>query len=134
MFIFGSGLITISIFLMPYIVIVPHKVSMLINLGSLCILGSFGFLKGFYNYFVADLLLGPRKLYFLGYLCSSLLSLYASLIAKSYIFTLFTLIIEVIFLLYFICASFPGGRTGLSYIFSMFRGLFTKCCKKVLHL
>ena len=99
----------LSFFLLPYFVIAPQKVSMLISLGSMCILGSFGFLKGFYNYFIVELLCGPRRYYALGYILSILFSLYASMIKKSYLLTMLTLVLEVVFLLYFICSSFPGG-------------------------
>ena len=68
---------------------------MLINLGSICILSSFGFLKGFYNYFVKELMCGPRKYFALGYLISIVLSVYASMVKKSYLATLFTLGVEV---------------------------------------
>ena len=134
MFVFGLALITLSIFLMPYFVIAPQKVSMLINLGSICILCSFGFLKGFYNYFILDLLMGPRRLYALGYIGSIIISLYASVIAKSYLLTMFTLILEIVFLLYFICSSFPGGKTGLSYIFGFIKTGCTSCFRKVLNI
>ena len=134
MFAFGLALLAFSVFLMPYFVIAPQKVSMLINLGSICILCSFGFLKGFYNYFIVELLCGPRRLYALGYIGSILLSLYASVIAKSYLMTMFTLILEVVFLLYFICSSFPGGKTGLSYIFKLIRSSCMMCLRKFIDL
>ena len=134
MFFFGIGLITIAFFLLPYFVLAPQKVSMLINLGSISILCSFGFLKGFYNYFVVELLCGPRKLYAIGYILSIVLSMYASVIKKSYIATIITLAFEVVFLLYFICSSFPGGRTGLTYMFKCVRGGCMSCFKRVLNL
>ncbi|CDW77047.1 phosphatidylinositol-4-phosphate 5-kinase family protein [Stylonychia lemnae] len=134
MFFFGIGLIALSFFLLPYFVIAPMKFSMLLNLGSLCILGSFGFLKGFYNYFVIELLCGPRRIYAIGYILSIVLSVYASVVRKILLMTMFTLIIEIVFLLYFICSSFPGGRTGLSYIFKFVRAGCITCFKKVLHL
>jgi hypothetical protein len=95
LFLFGIALIGLSFFLLPYFVIAPQKVSMLINLGSICILSSFGALKGFYNYFIKELLFGPRRLFALGYLASIFLSLYASVIVKSYLLTMGTLILEV---------------------------------------
>ena len=134
MFFFGVGLMTISFFLLPYFVLAPQKVSMLINLGSICILCSFGFLKGFYNYFIVELLCGPRRAYALGYILSIVLSLYASVVKKSYIMTMVTLVIEVIFLLYFICSSFPGGRTGLGYIFKCAKGGCMTILRRVLNL
>lgn len=112
----------------------PQKVSMLINLGSICILCSFGFLKGFYNYFIVELICGPRRYYAIGYILSIILSMYASVIKKSYLMTMVTLVFEVVFLLYFICSSFPGGRTGLGYMFKCVKGGFMTCLKKVLNV
>lgn len=134
MFFFGVGLITLSFFLLPYFVLAPQKVSMLINLGSICILCSFGFLKGFYNYFVIELLCGPRRVYAVSYIISIVLSLYASTVKKSYLMTMLTLVMEVVLLLYFICSSFPGGRTGLTYMFKCLKGGCMTCLKKVLNL
>ena len=105
---------------------------MLLNLGSLCILCSFAVLKGgLYQYFVVELLLQnpKRKMFALAYYASILMSLYASLILKSYLLTLLTMIIEIIVLLYFVCSSFPGGHTGLNYIGSMIWSAFKACLK-----
>ena len=84
-----------SFFFLPYFVLAPQKVSMLINLGSLCILLSFGALKGFYNYFVNDILYSDKRWLALAYFGSILLSIYTSLVLKSYIYTIGSLIIEV---------------------------------------
>eukprot|EP00349_Pseudokeronopsis_sp_Brazil_P005182 CAMPEP_0202968332 /NCGR_PEP_ID=MMETSP1396-20130829/13596_1 /ASSEMBLY_ACC=CAM_ASM_000872 /TAXON_ID= /ORGANISM="Pseudokeronopsis sp., Strain Brazil" /LENGTH=113 /DNA_ID=CAMNT_0049694525 /DNA_START=416 /DNA_END=752 /DNA_ORIENTATION=- len=80
---------------------------MLVNLGSICILMSFGALKGFYAYFVNELIFGDKKLYSIGYILSLAASTYASLIIKNYLLTIACLAIEVVFMLYFICSSFP---------------------------
>ena len=109
MFFFGVGLIIASFFLLPYFVLAPMKVAMLINLGSICILASFGFLKGFYNYFVVELFCGDRKIFAIGYILSIMLSVYASVIKKSSLATMLTIVVEFVFLMYFICSSFPGG-------------------------
>jgi hypothetical protein len=82
---------------------------MLINVGSILILFSFGALKGYYNYFIKELLLGDKKLFSIGYILSIIATIYASVVMKSYIFTVISLIAEGIFFLYFACASFPGG-------------------------
>ena len=118
-----------------FLVFAPQKISMLLNLGSICMLSSFAVLKGgFYNYFIKELLLNQddkkRRLYTIGYFASIILSLYASLILKSYLLTLLTMIVEMTLLLYFVCASFPGGQTGLNYLMSTIWG-FVKTCLRI---
>ena len=67
-----------------------------------------------------DLLLSStHRIYTVAYFASIIVSLYVSLILKSYILTLPAMMIEIVFLLYFVCSSFPGGHTGLNYLGSM---------------
>ena len=102
---------------------------MLLNIGSICVLSSFAVLKGgFYQYFVVELILGPRKFYALAYLLSIFASIYASLILKSYLLTLVTMTAEFVILLYFVCSSFPGGHTGLNYMGSLLWSAIRNCC------
>mmetsp|Transcript_24255 Transcript_24255/g.18449 ORF Transcript_24255/g.18449 Transcript_24255/m.18449 type:complete len:117 (+) Transcript_24255:377-727(+) len=115
--------------MMPYILFAPHKVTMLVNLGSICILMSFGALKGFYAYFVNELIFGDKKLYSIGYILSLAASTYASLIIKNYLLTIACLAIEVVFMLYFICSSFPYGQSGLSFLFRMVVSGVRKCLR-----
>lgn len=91
----------------------PQKLCLLLNLGSLLVLGSFAALKGPAAY-LATLLTTPG--YTLAYFGSILLSLYVSLIRKSYLLTLPAMALETVLLLYFVCASFPGGHAGLNYL------------------
>ena len=85
----------------------------MLNLGSILILSSFAVLKGPSAY-LATLLATPQ--YTLAYFGSILLSLYVSLVRKSYILTLPAMLLEAVLLLYFVCSSFPGGHTGLNYL------------------
>ena len=90
-------------------------------MGSILVLSAFAALKGgFYQYFIVDLLLSSaHRVYTLGYFFSIIVSLYVSLVLKSYMLTFGAMILEIVFLMYFICASFPGGHTGLNYLGSM---------------
>ena len=136
LFFAGCGLIALAVVMIPaFLVFAPQKISMLLNLGSLSVLSAFAFLKGgFYNYFVKELLLNQedkkRRLYTIGYFASIIVSLYASLILKSYLLTLLTMIVEMTLLLYFVCASFPGGHTGLNYMMSGVWS-FVKSCLRI---
>ena len=123
----------LTVLMLPtFLVIAPQKLSMLLNLGSLCILGSFSVLKGgVYQYLVVELLLQnpQRRVYALAYYVSILGSIYASMILKSYLLTLMTMIIEIVVLLYFVCSSFPGGHTGLNYMGSMIWSAIKACLR-----
>lgn len=105
LFLIGVAFLFLAFILIPTFVFAPQKVSLLISLGSGCILASFGALKGFYNYFVKELLCGPKRFFAVGYLISIILSVYASMIAKNYLFTLATLILEVRITLFIFNAS-----------------------------
>jgi Got1/Sft2-like family len=103
---------------------------MLLNMGSLCVLSAFAVLKGgFYQYFIKELLLSDRKYYAIGYYSSIIISLYCSLVVKSYILTLIAMALEFVFLMYFICSSFPGGHTGLNYMGSFICSFVKRCFK-----
>ena len=89
----------LSILFIPTFILFPHKVSLLVNLGALCIIASFGALKGFSNFFWNDLMAGDRKWVSLIYLSAVVLNVYASAIAKSYILTMVTLAVVVLYVL-----------------------------------
>jgi hypothetical protein len=126
-------LIFLALLMLPtFLVFAPQKLSMLLNLGSICVLSSIAVLKGgFYQYFIKDLLFSEptRRLYAIAYYVSILLSLYVSLILKSYLLTLIAMIAEIIILLYFVCSSFPGGHTGLNYMGSLIWSTLKSCFK-----
>ena len=98
-FITGVCLFGLSFLFIPTFVIYPQKISMLINLGSICIISSFGALKGFYNFFMNELI-SPEKRYITAlYLLAVSVNMYASVVAKSYILTIVTLLIVVLYTL-----------------------------------
>lgn len=128
-------MIFLALLMLPtFLVIAPQKLSMLLNLGSICVLSAFAVLKGgFYQYFVKDLLFSSeqptRRFYAIAYYASILVSLYVSLVLKSYLLTLIAMIAEIIILLYFVCSSFPGGHTGLNYMGSLAWSAIKGCFK-----
>ena len=90
----GAALIFMSLFFLPLAPIAPQKFCLLFTLGSLCVLSSFAFLQNPYEYVIS--LFSGSKLIFTGcYLVSLIFSLYASLIAKSYIATIFATVCQV---------------------------------------
>ena len=115
---FSSGVffLFLSTFFLPMIVVAPKKCANLINIGSILIIASFAVLKGPYKFLVTDNLLNKER-FFPSWcmLISIVVTLWSSMIRKSYLFTLASLAIEVVCLMYFICSFFPGGDTGMKY-------------------
>lgn len=95
----GLALIGLSFFFIPSFVFYPHKVSMLINLGSICIIASFGALKGFAQYFANELMEGNRKWMTFVYFVTIVFNMYASVVLKSYFLTIGTLVIVILYTL-----------------------------------
>ena len=96
-------------------------------MGSLCILGSFAMIRGPYQFIVKDMLLNKEKGIFAWlYLVSLFVTIYASMVMKSYLITIPSLIVEVICLLFFICSYFPGGTTGMKALLRFCWGIIKK--------
>ena len=121
LFLIGCLFLFLATCFLPLIVVAPQKTANFVNVGSLCILASIGLIRGFYQFFVTDLLFHKtRWAVSWGYLVSVVATFYCSVILKSYLATLATIIVEVGCLLYFICGFFPGGRTGMKYMLKLF--------------
>ena len=117
-----------------FILSFPQLIAILLNVGSLLVHGSFALLKGScFKYFFRDLLCSGSFLHrFLGlaYYASMALTLYASLIAFSYLLTLGSMLLQFVVLMYYTCSNFPGGVTGLNVLFKFVgEGLkYCVCC------
>ena len=61
LFCLGVFIMQLSLWFLPVVVIMPRKFSNLMNFGMLCILCSFALLKGWYQFFVKDLLANTAK-------------------------------------------------------------------------
>ena len=130
----GCFFIFLAFCFLPVIVIAPRKTANLMNVGSIMILISFGLIKGYYKFFVEDLLCNKQKGFFAWtYVLSVITTIYASMIIKSYVLTLIALGVEIVCLLYFTCSYFPGGNTGFKYmlkaLWAMTKGMFSLCMK-----
>ena len=115
---FSSGVffLFLSTFFLPMIVVAPKKCANLINIGSILIISSFAVLKGPYKFLVTDNLLNKER-FFPSWcmLISIIMTLWSSMIIKSYMFTMASLAIEIVCLMNFVCSFFPGGDTGMKY-------------------
>ncbi len=85
---FGCGLamILLSLFFLPVAILAPRKFCVPFTLGSVCVLASFAFLQEPHAY-VASLFSGNRLVFTTCYIGSLIISLYASMVAKSYVAT-----------------------------------------------
>ena len=120
----GVFFITMSFFFLPTFVISPYKVANLFNFGSILILSSFAVLNGVYKYCIEQFLCGDRGKYAFGWILMMMLTSYFSIIRRSFFLTLICLLIEMVFLAYFIAAYFPGGVEGMKYMLkSIGRGI-----------
>merc|ERR1712034_74429 len=90
------------------LVIAPQKFCLLFTLGSLLIIGSFSALKG-PREFCAHLFELKRLPFSLLYAGSLVGTLWATLIAKSALYTLVLCLAQIAALLQFLGSYFPGG-------------------------
>eukprot|EP00742_Colponemidia_sp_Colp-10_P002513 GILJ01002685.1.p1 GENE.GILJ01002685.1~~GILJ01002685.1.p1 ORF type:complete len:280 (+),score=34.08 GILJ01002685.1:62-841(+) len=112
---------------LPLVVLRPSKFALLFTIGSLCFMGSFAFLRGPLEH--AKYLFSMERLPFtLTYFGSMLLTLYASLIAQSYIMVVVFAVCQIFALLWYSCSYFPGGTRGMQFITKM----IAKSCQKLL--
>ena len=93
-FVIGVLLTFISLFYIPAIPISPGRFSSLSVMGSLCMLFSLVFLKGF-NSCVNGLMEGDRKLYTCVYCGSLVITFLASMVFRNYFISLLGAIVQV---------------------------------------
>jgi hypothetical protein len=109
----GVLLVLLSFFVfLPMIILRPSKFAITFSLGSLMILVSLGFLRGWRNMMGGMMekeRVGPTALY-VGSLVGTL---WASLVAKSYLLSIGMVGVQVSMLVYYVVSMVPGGATGL---------------------
>ena len=132
MFVFGIILTVTSFLLIPaFLLLLPQLISVLLNLGVLLILGSFGLIKGgVLKYLCSQLLIKGSffdRFLALALYASMCLNLYEALIKFNYSLTIISMIIEYVCLLYFVCSSFPGGTAGLNLMCGLIRSYLCPC-------
>lgn len=100
---------------LPLLVFAPSKFALLFTMGSLCFLAALALLRG-----VAALsrhLIEPSRLPFTAVYFSSLfLTLYATLVAKSYVLTLVFSVLQLCGLSSFLVSYIPGGTHMLKFL------------------
>ncbi len=132
MFFFGNLLTISSFILVPgFLLIFPQLISLLLNAGILLILCSFALIKGgFFKYFFSYLLCEGSFLKRFLALClyaAMTLNIYSALIRFNTLESIFSMLLEYVALLYFICSGFPGGVTGVNMMCGFLRKLICRC-------
>lgn len=113
-FMLGFLLISISMSFLPMLPINPAKFSLLFGMGSVTMLGSVAWLRGPMSF--AAIALQRDKLPFsICYGIGLLGTFWATLIARSYLFTSFFAFLQCVGLLYFLASFVPGGKTVLNF-------------------
>ena len=109
----GVLLVLLSFFVfLPMIILRPSKFAITFSLGSMLILMSLGFLRGWKSMvqgMVERERIGPSALY-VGSLVGTL---WASLVAKSYLLSIGMVGVQVAMLTYYVVSLVPGGAAGL---------------------
>lgn len=104
----------------------PGKFAISFTMGSLMFMLAFAVYDGFTVTF--QKLFSKEKMLFTStYIISMVLTLYAAVIKKSYIFTVVMSVVQVATLVYFGCASFPGGLMMLSVFKTMISRICSGC-------
>eukprot|EP01138_Halocafeteria_seosinensis_P010798 gb/GECG01011028.1/.p1 GENE.gb/GECG01011028.1/~~gb/GECG01011028.1/.p1 ORF type:complete len:318 (+),score=43.07 gb/GECG01011028.1/:1-954(+) len=112
-------LFCLAIFLfLPVLIIVPSKFALSCSLGSILFMSSFAVLNG-PRRTVRGLFTADRAWFSASYIGSLMLTLYASIIMNSLIFTILGLAVQVSVLLWYAASSIPGGRRGLQFMQNM---------------
>lgn len=113
-FLFGMFLLSMSFSFLPLLPVQPQKFALLFALGSITVLGSVAWLKGPVA-FIGLIVQRDKLMFTVMYGVGLLGSLWATLIARSYIFTGVFGVMQAIGLLYFLASFLPGGQAVLNF-------------------
>ncbi|RMZ80362.1 hypothetical protein DV738_g2856, partial [Chaetothyriales sp. CBS 135597] len=100
--------------LFPILSLRPRKFAILWSVGSLLFLASWAFLLGPYQY-ASHLASGPRLPFTAVYFGSIFMTIYFAVGLQSVILTLFSSIIQLVALVWYLVSYFPMGSTGLRF-------------------
>lgn len=112
-----------SFFLFPVLALKPRKFAMIWTLGTLLFVASFGVLQG-PNHYIRHLISRERVVFTTVFVSSVLATIYAAMIAKSTLLTIFCGIIEIFAVLYYTLSYFPFGALAVTWFTSYLVGYF----------
>lgn len=125
-FMLGFMLISLSFSFLPMLPLQPQKFALLFAMGSVCMLGSVAWLKG-PGPFASAMLQRDKAPFTVVYCVGVLGSFWATLIARSYLYTGVFALLQAVGLAYFVASFVPGGQRLLSFI----GRLFGRCSRLV---
>ena len=116
----------LSFLFLPTFILSPHKFALLFTSGSICVLVALAFYHGPLK-FVKKLFTKEKWMFSAMYICSLILTLWASVIMGSYFLTLIAIIVQAVAMMWFLCTSFPGGQAGMKMFSSLVINAIKKC-------
>ncbi|KAK6947133.1 Vesicle transport protein, Got1/SFT2-like [Dillenia turbinata] len=111
---------------LPVMVLMPQKFAICFTVGCCFIIGSFFALKGPKNQ-LAHMSSKERLPFTLGFVGSMVGTIYVSMVLHSYILSVLFSVLQVLALAYYAISYFPGGSTGMKFIFSAVTSSVLKC-------
>lgn len=127
----GAGLLFLALatfVFLPMIILAPAKFALTFTLGCLSILAALASLRGWQAQLTAALQ-RERLPFTAGYAASVLATLYAALIAKSYLLSLGCSAAQAVALAYYVAAYFPGGVDSVRYWLSWVASAAGSCAR-----
>lgn len=127
----GAGLLFLALatfVFLPVIILAPAKFALTFTLGCVSILAALASLRGWQAQLSAALQ-RERLPFTAGYAASVLATLYAALIAKSYLLSLGCSAAQAVALAYYVAAYFPGGVDSVRYWLSMVASAAGSCAR-----
>jgi hypothetical protein len=127
----GAGLLFLALatfVFLPMIILAPAKFALTFTLGCLSILAALASLRGWQAQLSAALQ-RERLPFTAGYAASVLATLYAALIAKSYLLSLACSAAQAVALAYYVAAYFPGGVDSVRYWLSWVASAAGSCAR-----
>ncbi|KFH02895.1 SFT2 family protein [Toxoplasma gondii MAS] len=112
---------------LPLLVFAPSKFALLFTMGSVCFMVSLAFLRGV-KALVSHLSETARLPFTVAYGLSLVLTLYATLWAKSYVLTLIFSVVQMVALASFLVSYIPGGKHMLKFIGGAVWQMIRKAC------
>jgi hypothetical protein len=127
----GAGLLFLAFMVFgPLLVVAPAKFALCLTLGCLAVFGGFAALRGWRAQAAAML---DRQTLPLtaAYGGSIVATLYAAIIAKSYLLCLGCSAAQVVAMLYYVLSGFPGGTAAIRFFLSLLGQAAWGCCGTV---
>lgn len=123
----GAFFLFMAVFLfLPVIILAPSKFALSFTIGCCLVLSAFAALKGWRRQ--AQQMLAKERLPFTaGYLGSIGLTLYASVVLKSYLLSLLASGLQIVALMYYLAAFYPGGTDSVKWILSWVGSAVSSC-------